>query len=337
MARVSIMVIVAALLFAAGISAAQGAAPADAVKAGVLTDGASESWTAFRDAAQKEASAAGVALDFRLLSPSTADQQVKTAAEMIAAGAQALAICPVDAAQQKAALQEIAGKVPLVLLNRDIADCGRVCFIGMDEKETGKKMAELVSQLVVSGMKIAAFVKSGDTAAEKARMEGLKEGLVSGEFILDVTKVDKGDRNLAWAAADELLTKRIELAAYVAFESYELAPLLRAATAHKMAGNITLIGFVDAPDMQEAFTKGRIQGLLRPDVSAQAKQTLAVLRGTASKDPAYKVPENGVIGIAPIIETTPNPMSGQEKMDALQIPRAVEEAPAPAPARSSFE
>lgn len=343
MIRASISVVAAVLLLGVGVAGAQTAAPANPVRVGVLTDGTSETWTAFRDAAMKEAPAAGITLDFRVLSPATADQQRLTANEMLAAGAKALAICPVDAAQQKAFLQEIAGKTPLVLLNRDVADSGRVCFIGMDEKETGKKMADLVMKLVPMGMKIAAMVKTGESEGEKARMAGLKEGLAPGEFILDVTKADKGDRNLAWAGADELMTKRFELSAYIAFEAYQMPGLLRAATAHKMDGIVNLIGFVDTPDMREAFVKGKIQGLIRPDCATQAKQTLAVLRGAASKDPAYKLPENGVIGIAPLIETTPNPMTVQEKKDALQIPRVLEEAPAPAPVpaaappRPSFE
>ena len=335
MIRVSMTAIVAVLVLGAGFAAGQAVAPAEAPRVGILTDSASEGWTSFREAALKEAQEAGINLDFRMLSPATAEQQRKTAEEMLAAGVKALAICPVDPAQQKDAFQEIAGKVPLVLLNRDAADCGRVCFIGMDEKEAGRKLAELVINLVPAGLKIAALVKTGESEAEKARMEGLKEGLAPGEYVLDVIRADKGDRNLAWASADELMEKRVEIAAYIAFEPYQLPVLLRAATAHKVAGIVNLIGFVETPDVQEAFAKGTVQGQIRPDAAAQAKQTLAVLRGVAAKDPAFKLPENGVIGIAPLIEKTPKPMTAEEKMDALQIPRILKDAPAPA--RPSFE
>ncbi len=337
MIRASVMVVLAMLLAMAGMAGAQGTAPADALRVGILTDCASETWTAFRDAAIKKAATAGVTLDFRMLSPSTTDQQRLTANEMLAAGAKALAICPVDPAQQKADLQEIAAKAPLVLLNRDITDCGRACFIGIDDKEAGRKMAELVAQLVPPGMKIAALVKTGESAAEKTRMEGLKEGLASGEFIVDAVKADKGDRNLAWAGADDLMGKRVELAAYIAFEPYQLPALLRAATSHKVVGIVNLIGFIDNSDMQEAFVKGKIQGALRVDAPAQAKKALEVLHGLAVKDPAFKLPENGVISIAPLSETTAKQMTPQEKMDALQIPRVPQEAPAAAPARPSFE
>jgi len=324
-------------MLTAGFAAAQAPAASEPLKVGVLTDGASETWTAFRDAAMKEAAAGGVALDFRMLSPSTPDQQKLVAGEMLAAGVKALAISPVDPANQKAALQELAGKAPLVLLNRDVPDSGRVCFIGLDDKETGRKMAELVAKLVPPGLKLAALVKTGDTPAEKARMAGLKEGLEAGEFIVDAVKADKGDRNLAWAGADELMTKRVELAAYIAFEPYELPAILRAATSHNVVGNVNLIGPIETSDMQEAFLKGKIQGAIRVDTAAAAKQTLAVLHGLAAKDPALKLPENGVIGIAPIAETTPKQMTPQEKMDALQVPRVPQEAPAAAPARPSFE
>ncbi len=335
MIRALITVVAAVLLLGAAVAGAQAAAPADVARVGVLTDGASGTWTAVYESAMKEAGAAGVSLDFRVLSPATAEQQRLTAADMIAAGAKALAICPVDPAQQKAALQEIAGKVPLVLLNKDVADSGRVCFIGLDDKETGRKMAELVAGLVPLGMKIAALVKTGESVADKARLEGLREGLAPGEFVVGAVKADKGDRNLAWAGADELMTKHVELAAYVAFEPYQMPGLLRVAKTHKMDGIVNLIGFVDTPEMQEAFLKGKIQGAVRVDAGAQAKQTLAVLRGVAAKDPAFKLPENGVIGIVPLVETTPKPMTPQEKMDALQIPRVLQEAPAPA--RPSFE
>ena len=335
MTRIFLGVAVAAVLLVPGLAMAQAAAPAETVKVGILTDGASEAWTAFRDAAMPEAAAVAVALDFRILSPATAEQQQKTAAEMLAAGIKALAVCPVDPAQQQAFLTELSGKIPLVLLNRDAAGTGRACFIGLDEKEAGKKMAELVTNLVPPGMKLAALLKTGESESEKARMAGLKEGLAPGEYVLDAVKADKGDRNLAWANADELMGKHVELAAYIAFEAYELPALLRAATARKMDGMVNLIGFLDSPDMREAFSKGKVQGAVRVDTAAQAKQTVAVLRGLAVKDPAFKLPESGVIGIAPTIETTPNPMSAEEKMDALQIPRILEEAPAPA--RPSFE
>jgi hypothetical protein len=196
-----------------------------------------------------------------------------------------------------------------------------------------------VATLVPQGMKIAALVKTGESPAEKACMEGLKEGLAPGEFIVDAVKADKGDRNLAWAGADELMGKRVELAAYVAFEPYELPSLLRAASGRKLEGLVTLVGFIETSDMQEAFMKGRIQGAVRRDIATEAKQTVTVLRGLATKDPAFKMPENGVISIAPLSETTPKQMNYQEKMDALQIPRVPEKAPAsaPAPARPSFE
>jgi len=196
-------------------------------------------------------------------------------------------------------------------------------------------MAELVTRLVPPGLKIAALVKTGESAAEKARMEGFKEGLAPGEFIVDAVRADKGDRNMAWAGADELMEKRVELAAYVAFEPYQLPALLRAAAARKMDGIINLIGIVETSDMQEAFMKGKIQGAVRADTGAQARQTLSVLHGVAVKDPGFKLPENGVVGIVPTIETTPKLMTPQEKMDALQIPRLPEEVPAPA--RPSFE
>jgi ribose transport system substrate-binding protein len=339
MIRMTMPIAIAALVLGLGAADAQPPAPAESVRVGVLTDGTSEYWVAFQNAAMKEAETVGVTLDFRALSPSTAEQQRLTVSEMIAAGAKALAICPVDPAQQKASLQEIAAKIPLVLLNRDVADCGRACFIGTDEKDIGKKFAELVSKLLPGGLKIAALIKTGESAAERARMEGFKEGLAPEGYIVDAVKADKGDRNLAWAGADELMGKRVELAAYVAFEPYQMPALLRAATGRKMDGIINLIGFVETTDMQEAFVKGRIQGAVRIDAGAGAKQAMAVLHGLATQDPAFKLPEKGVIDIAPLIETTPRQMTPQEKMDVLQVPRVSQETPAPppAPARPSFE
>ena len=55
MIRVTMAVVAAVLVLGAGFSHAQTPAPADALKVGVLTDGAGENWTAFREAVAKEA------------------------------------------------------------------------------------------------------------------------------------------------------------------------------------------------------------------------------------------------------------------------------------------
>ena len=190
---------------------------------GILTDGVSDFWTGLRDAAMAQAAEQGIALDFRMPSPATTDQQQELARQMLESGVQALAVCPVKPAAQKDFINELAGKTVLLTLLSDVPGANRRAFLGRDETEAGKQLGELVKASVPEGLKVLPFCKDPLDAATQARLAGFEAA--AGElFSVEKPKADQGDKMLASVNIGETLQKRPEIAGLIGMEEYQTRP-----------------------------------------------------------------------------------------------------------------
>ncbi len=323
-----VMMLAACLAFSAAASAQ---AP---VKAAVVTDGISEFWTQFREASDKEGADAGVALDVKMPSPATPEQQQQIIQQLVDGGASIVAVCPVEPEKQAAYLKSLSGRVSLILLMKDGADSGCKAWVGVEPKDTGLAAAELTASSVPGGLKVAVFLKDKEDAADKAFLAGLEEGLKAGDYLMDVVQEDKGDRSLTAAHAAELMDKRPELACYIGSRPHHVPVILKAAREMKRAGVIGLVGPGDnSPDTRAALKTGEITGLIRIDGGEAARQTFAAVKGVA----AGGGPADGRYPVKPVAEKTPAVRGLQDKINALQAPWDTQNTPIINMPQPSFE
>lgn len=319
--------VIAILAFAPALAAFSAAAqdPSGAVKIGIIADGAAEMWTAAGNAAKEAAKEIDASLKLEIPETATADAQRELAEKMIDGGAQALALAPVDVKTQGEFLKELAQRIPLVLLMNDAPDSGRACFIGEDPVEAGRVLGGLTRQTLPNGMKVTVFAGNPDASPEKERLAGLREALAEGEYTLDVTNTDLGDRSLLRALADELLQNRPEIGAYFGLSAYHAEVLWQAAKENNRERMISMLVYGDSAGARAGLETGGVFATVSTDTEALGRETARILAGLAGAVDAPKPPESGIITIMPKTAVTDRTRSMEDVLDALQIPRVLEE------------
>lgn len=298
------------------------------LRVGILTNGASDFWTALQEAAQKEAEAQGVVLDFQVPSPATAEQQQRLALQMLDNGAKALALCPVKPKEQRDFLTEISSKTALATLITDAPGTGRRVFLGRDEKEVGALFSALLKTAIPEGLKVMAFCGKPDDKATKARLEGLQEALQD-TFYLEGPKADFGDRMLVAANAADILQKRPEIACLIGLENYQAPMLASAVTQSGRARIVRVIGFGQTAQLLQQIKEGIVHGLVIDNGKGAAPVVLTALKALAAGDPAFVIPENECIYTPVTTVKTEKALGAQEMIDALttQVPGIPETTP----------
>ncbi len=296
-------------------------AESPALRVGILTDSASEFWTALKEAAAAEAGAQGLELDFRMPAPATAEQQEVLALQTLESGVKALAICPVKPKEQRDFLTEISAKTALATLYTDAPGTGQRLFLGRNENEVGSLYGALVKTAVPEGLKIMAFCGKAEEASTKARLKGLQEAL-GDMFYLEGPKADFGDRMLAAANAGDVLQKRPEIACLIGLEGYQAPMLANAVTQAGRARMVRVVGFGQTKQLLQQLNEGVVSGLVIDDAKGAAPVILNALKALATGDPAFVIPANGCVQTPVTTVKTEKALSAQEMLDALntQVP-----------------
>ncbi len=319
------LLIILMLVMCCGFAVAETAA----VRIGVLTDGESDFWSSMKTAMEEAAKEQNIEIDFQIPEPATAERQSALAAEMVAAGALALAISPLDAEMQLEPLKELAEKVPVVTLVKDVPGSNRAAFMARDEKEAGRLLAQGVLRNLPQGMKVLALCKDAEDAGSQARVEGMKEVFKPVATILDGPAADKGDRMILKTAVEEIVTSRPEIAALIGFEAYHGPAMINAVKAANRARMMRIISFGTTPEVLEALKEGVVHALVTDDAAgwgALLQQTLSALAQGEKED----IPEGGFITAPLKLEQTEGAMSTKEMLNEMQkqVPWVSEVTPA---------
>ena len=311
--KINIILVLTVLICAATVMTASAA-----TRIGVLTDGESDFWTTLHIAMQEAVKEQDVEIDFQKVIPATVERQEEMLREMAAAGTQVLAIAPINPEKQAPLLKELAAKTVLVTLIRDVPDSGRIVFLGRDEKEVGKLLAQGVLQHLPPGVKVMAFCKDSKSAATQARTAGLEETFEEAGTVLDSVKADKGDRMIAAATMEEVIKKHPEIAALIGFEPYHGAAMVRAVTEGNRARMVRIVGFGSTPEVKAALQKGIVHTLVSDDAAGWGTLLAKTLLALAANE-KEGIPEDGFIA-APLKTTlTEGGISTKDLMNEMQI------------------
>ncbi|NLV41838.1 MAG: substrate-binding domain-containing protein [Candidatus Hydrogenedentes bacterium] len=312
-----------ALILAGGLMALP--AVGQETRVGVLTDGITDTWNNVRALCGEAATEGGAVLDFRMPSPATIEQQNAIAEKMVQDGVKALAVCPIDPQAQAGQLKALAAKLPLILLERDAPDSGRACFIGTDHREAGRLMGEVTKEALPPMIRVLLFTSGEASAAETARLEGLKASLEKGQyFILEVIE-DKGDRGIAGARAVEALKKHPEVGGYFGTMPYHAGVLLGAVRAEKRERMVSVIAYGNTPEGRDGLATGGVFAVVRPDLPDLSKKLYGALSALSKGETPPDLPENRCYSAGLLVEKTEKPRNLEDIADALQIPRVLEE------------
>jgi ribose transport system substrate-binding protein len=285
---------VAAAAVAFSLVAAGTAGAADKKVIAWVPNGASDFWK-LAEAGMHKAQGELPDFDLQWKYPERADAaiQQRLMEDLVAAGAGAIAVSPLNPKTQTEAFNKISAQAPLFTFDSDAADSKRIFYIGSSNTELGKNAGQIAVTALPKGGKCMGFV--GNTGADNARerIEGFKA--VAGAHNIDLIDVrtDDHDQTRARANVDDTLVAHPEVNCMVGFYSYNPPKIFESLQANGKIGQITVIAFDEDPITLGAVKDGSFAGTVVQDPFEWAyqgsKMIAAYLKGDKSVVPANNI------------------------------------------------
>ena len=229
-------------------------------------------------------------------------------------GVAGIGVSVIDPKGQTEDLGVVAKKVPLITMDNDAEGSGRLCYIGVDNKEAGRAVGRLVKQVLPNGGTIALFIGSTTSANGQARPAGVLEELATPDangkdathpqrpelkgkqygkyFLVDgESKTDDGLKDRAIANARDMLSRidGIPDIALIGLYNYNPPAILDAVKAKKLLGKVKVIGFDEDLATLRAIAAGEIEGTVVQDPFNYGYKTVEILAAEAKGDSSKRV------------------------------------------------
>jgi len=125
------------------------------------------------NAAKNEISDYGVKIDVRFMERISAEKQIELINEFVKEGYKGIAFIPIDTEEvRKAVNAGIAAGTQFITIVTDILETRRLCFVGQDNKQSGKVAGGIMSLMLQRGQKAACVIGSKQYSAHRRRLEG---------------------------------------------------------------------------------------------------------------------------------------------------------------------
>ena len=225
-----------------------------------VTNNAADFWTIARKGTEKaDAERADVTVEFRL-GDGTAAAQKRIIDDLLAKGVDAIAISPVDPANQTAMLNDAARQALVFTHDSDAPDSRRECYVGTDNVAAGRQAGELIKEALPQGGKIAIFVGKLDARNAQERLQGIKESIAGSTIALIDVRTDDTDQVRAKANVSEMLVSHSDVAALVGLWSYNGPAILNAVRDAGRIGQVKIIAFDEDDETLTGVKSGAIVG-----------------------------------------------------------------------------
>jgi LacI family transcriptional regulator len=229
--------------------------------------------------AEKELSDFGVSVDIVEVKAFDTETHVKTIRELREKGYSALCITSVDVQQVRKAIEEtIEGGIPVVCVNTDIPDCGRLFYIGPDYYLGGKIAAGLLSMIDKQKQELFILTGSFNIRGHNERIQGFLEGLEEKGLPFTVWDTQEGldDDDRSFELTFKALTDHPQVnCLYLTAAGVEGA--CRAVLKMKRECSVKVLTFDDIPSTKKLVKKNIISFTLCQEPFQQGFQAIQKL------------------------------------------------------------
>ena len=278
-------------------------------KIAVVTNCTDPFWDLCEAGAKKAARDFDVDLLFRQPERGSAEVQKPIIDAWVNQGVSGIAVSVIDPKGQTEDLALVAKKVPLVTMDNDAPDSGRLCYVGVDNREAGRAVGRLVKKCRPNGGTVALFIGSTTSANGIARPAGVLEELatpdangkpgthpqrpeLSGKwygkyFLVDgEPKTDDMQKEKAIANARDVLNRveGVPDLCFVGLYAYNPPAILEAVRARGQAGKVKIVGFDEDGETLKSIAAGEIEGTVVQDPFNYGYKSVEVLAAAARGD-----------------------------------------------------
>jgi ribose transport system substrate-binding protein len=275
------------------------------IKVAFVSNNPESFWTIAEAGTKKAAAEEDVEVLFRKPAQNDAGLQKEIIDTVLGQGVKAIAVSVISPENQRAFLNEIAAKVPLITQDNDAPDTKRLCYIGTDNYEAGKGAGKLVKEALPDGGTVVLFV--GDLAALNAqqRRQGVLDELAGtkdakgdtyGKYKLFKTYTDQpeGPQKAKENAVDAITALQNEKdVCMVGLWAYNPPAILSAVKDKGKVGRIKIVGFDEDTATLQGIAEGAIHGTIVQQPFLFGYESVKLMAALARGDKS-KIPPGGI-------------------------------------------
>jgi ribose transport system substrate-binding protein len=293
-----------ALLAAVGLPSCQDSGPAK-TKVAFVSNNPESFWTIAEAGTKKAAAEENVEVLFRKPAQGDAALQKEHIDTVLGQGVKAIAVSVIAPKDQRAYLDEIAAKVPLITQDNDAPDTKRLCYIGTDNYEAGKAAGRLVKEALPDGGVVAIFVGDLVPLNAQQRRQGVLDELAGtkdakgetfGKYRLHKTYTDqpegpqKAKENAELAVTELQKEKNV---CFVGLWAYNPPAILAAVKDKDKVGQIKIVGFDEDPATLQGIVDGAIHGTIVQQPFLFGYESVKLMAALAKGDKSV-IPPSGI-------------------------------------------
>ncbi len=278
-------------------------------KIAIVTNCTDPFWDLCEAGAKKAATEHNVELLFRQPEKGTTEVQKPIIDAWVSQGVSGIGVSVIAPDAQTESLKLVSKDVPLVTMDNDAPDSGRLCYVGVDNREAGRAVGRLVKKALPNGGTIALFIGSTQSANGPARPAGVLEELATPEangtpgthpqqpsipgkwygkyFLVDgESKTDDFSKERAVTNVRDMINRLDGLSdiCFVGLYAYNPPAILEAVRARSKVGQIKIVGFDENIVTLQSIADGAIEGTVVQDPYNYGYQTVTALAAVARGD-----------------------------------------------------
>ena len=211
------------------------------------------------------ASEENVVVEFHAPNEATAQQQKQIVEALMSRGIDGMAISPLNPESLAPLLNQASDMFPVICQDSDVCadpnDCDskRVCYIGTNNIDLGRKLGEMLISACPDGGKVAIFVGKLDVRNAIERQQGVLAALTGSNFQVVDTFTDGGQPAAAKGVVSDVLAKHPDLAACVGLWGYN-APQAVNALSDSPERDVVVVGSDESVETVRAIQQQKQVG-----------------------------------------------------------------------------
>ena len=288
------------------------------IRLAFVTNNSADFWTIARrgvETADEEMS--DVEAEFRMTPDGTAAEQKRIVDDLLTKGVDAIAISPVDPANQTALLNDAAARTLVFTQDSDAPESARTCYIGTDNVAAGRQAGALIREAVPGGGRIMLFVGKLDARNAQERIQGIREVLEgTGITIIDVRTDDVDDVRAKSNAADTMV-RYPDVKALVGLWSYNGPAILNAVRDAGKVGQVKIVAFDEADETLAGIRDGAIYATVVQQPYEFGYQAIKRMAQAAKGDTSF-IPANKQIIVPTLVVNRENVETFTQRINELR-------------------
>lgn len=267
---------------AAGLAAVpacgNGSSSSDRPKIGVVTNVLAEFWSIAEAGARKAGQDFDCEVLFRQPPKGTVAEQMLILNDFEQIGCKGIAVSVLNPEEQTPDLRRIASQVPLLAMDNDAKESGRICYVGTDNYEAGKAAGRFVKQALPDGGTVVLFVGKTGPINARLRVQGVLDELAGAKdakgpklgkytYYNGAPYTDDAKTTVAQENAKDVLDKLGDTpnVCLVGLWAYNAPAALEAVKAKNLVGKVKIVGFDEDRATLAGIQEGSIVGTVVQD------------------------------------------------------------------------